>query len=70
MKRKGIYDFIIFLVALFIVYQLVAFLDFRTDYITYEEDGLRYRQNRSIPLTVAIFRKVRPTTGSRTVMVC
>jgi len=49
-KRKGIYDFIIFLVALFIVYQLVAFLDFRTDYITYGEDVVKISAESLHPL--------------------
>ncbi|MBM7581824.1 endonuclease/exonuclease/phosphatase family metal-dependent hydrolase [Caldicoprobacter guelmensis] len=38
MRRKGIHGFMVFLIALFTVCQLVAFLNFRTGYVIRHED--------------------------------
>ncbi len=50
MKRKSIHDFIVFLVALFTVCQLVAFVDFRNDYVPYREDVVKVSVEPSHPL--------------------
>lgn len=41
MRRKGIHGFIVFLIALFTVCQLVAFLNFTTGYVIRHEDFVR-----------------------------
>lgn len=41
MEQKRVHDFIVFLVALFTVCQLAAFIDFRTDHIIRQDDVLK-----------------------------
>ncbi|MFS8500658.1 MAG: hypothetical protein FWJ59_02485, partial [Caldicoprobacter sp.] len=60
MKHKRIGDLIVFLVALFTAYQLVAFVDFKTNYVSYHEGVVKISVAPSPPLDRSDVSRVAP----------
>jgi len=59
-KHKRIGDLIVFLVALFTAYQLVAFVDFKTNYVSYHEGVVKISVAPSTPLDRSDVSRVAP----------